>query len=534
MSQSSTSQQLGQGKPPRNLGSYQLVAELARGGMGRVYLARKSGQAGFERFFAVKVMHHQLNDDQDALLMLLDEAHIASRLHHPNVVPVLDIGTYEDGYYLVMDYVEGCSLQELLKRNRADRPARLILPIMIEALNGLHAVHTLKNDDNMPYGIVHRDISPHNLLVGVDGACRVIDFGIAKATARFADTRSGMFKGKLAYMSPEQLMSEDIDPRADVWATGVTLYDALTAKHPFKAGSDPATLHNVLRSPVPPPSEAGLRAPACLDAVIMKALERDPKDRYQSAGEFADALRKAAMANDMLGAPNEVAEWVRSTYGEDLSERKRKIRETNSSETSLAGHTPSLPRLWLASGSQSLRTTGEHDLTQLEGATPSTPSIVGQSSPSQSNPSMTGERTKPGVSRGAIFAVAGVGLAAGIAGAVILWQFAAGDDELVQENVVEETPRPEEPSGEPPTAEEEAGPSELELARPPDVQPVAQEPPLPEEPQPTEAQPSKIRRPRPRVEQPAQQTSEAPANPPPQQPTQETPRVERNPYLRGE
>src|SRR3954469_12728335 len=135
----------------RLLGEYRILAELARGGMGRVYLARRSGQAGFERYFAIKVMHQQLNDDQNAVMMLLDEAHIASRLHHPNVVPVMDIGTFEDGYYLVMDYVEGGSLQQLLKSSPGQRPVKAVISIILDALRGLHAVHTLRgvNDESL-------------------------------------------------------------------------------------------------------------------------------------------------------------------------------------------------------------------------------------------------------------------------------------------------------------------------------------------------------------------------------------------------
>lgn len=506
------------GRPARVLGQYQLVAELARGGMGRVYLARRSGQAGFERFFAVKVMHHQLADDHDAVLMLLDEAHIASRLHHPNVVSVLDIGTYDAGYYLVMDYVEGCSLHELLRRNRADRPPRLIVPVILEGLYGLHAVHALKNEDGVSYGIVHRDVSPHNLLVGLDGGARVIDFGIAKASARFADTQSGMYKGKLAYMAPEQLKSEEVDARADVWAAGVTLYDALTAFHPFKGSSDPATLHKILSGPIAPPSTIGLKPPACLDDVIMKALMRDPTQRYQTAREFAEELRKVALANDLLGAPSEIAGWVETTYGEDLSERRRRIKEVHSSDpVAIPGQTPSLPRLW--SEGQRLRASGEVDVTKLDpSATPSAP----QTQPTAATPA-----------RNKLLWVAAIGLGLGLGGLALIVETMLDDEAPAPAVRTAHEPSDEEPLrvtapvvNERPTVEE---------VRTAIEQPAAQAPAEPApEPQAPVRRPPRVFRPRPAepVAQAPEPPPQAPAEPQPQAPPQR--RIERNPYLRGE
>lgn len=337
-------------KPTGSMGDYVIVAELARGGMGCVYLARRHGQAGFERHFAIKVMNHNLSDDQNALAMLLDEAHIASRLHHPNVVSVLDIGVADGGYYLVMDYVEGCSLQDLMQRNRASRPPELVIPILLDALHGLHAVHTLRNAAGESYGVVHRDVSPHNLLVGLDGGCRVTDFGIAKASERFTDTQAGVFKGKLAYMAPEQLLqTADIDRRTDVWAAGVTLYAALTHHHPFRGPNDASTLNAIMTSEIPPPSQVGLRPPPCLDAVVLKALARNRDERFQSAQEFGEELRRVALAHDLLGAPSKIAAWVEDSFGKELTERRRKIRLVTTTERESmteSGKVPVVPRLW--------------------------------------------------------------------------------------------------------------------------------------------------------------------------------------------
>ncbi|MFT3926635.1 MAG: serine/threonine-protein kinase [Myxococcales bacterium] len=344
-------------KRERLLGDYRILAELARGGMGRVYLARRTGQAGFERYFAIKVMHQQLNDDHNAVMMLLDEAHIASRLHHPNVVPVMDIGTFADGYYLVMDYVEGCSLQQLIKASPLERPVKAIVSIMLDALRGLHAVHTLRGVNDEVLHVVHRDISPHNLLLGLDGACRVTDFGIAKARQRFTDTDVGIHKGKLAFMSPEQLRGPDqVDARVDVWAAGVTLYAALTGVHPFRGENDAATVHALLGAEIPLPSSVGLKPPAALDEVIMRSLQRDPAERWASAEAFADALRDVALREGLLGSPGDVATWVKATCGGELAARRRRLLDIPKSddltvteaERSLIGTSPSssLPKLW--------------------------------------------------------------------------------------------------------------------------------------------------------------------------------------------
>ncbi|MET0287835.1 MAG: serine/threonine-protein kinase [Polyangiales bacterium] len=334
----------------RELGDYRILAELARGGMGRVYVARRSGQAGFERYFAIKVMHQNLNDDEKWVMMLLDEAHIASRLHHPNVVPVLDIGTFSEGYYLVMDYVEGCSLQQLLKKSPEHRPIKAIVSVMLDALRGLHAVHTLRGMNDEELHVVHRDVSPHNLLLGVDGTCRVTDFGIAKAKQRFTDTDVGTHKGKLAFMAPEQMRGQaGLDARVDVWASGVTLYEAIAGVHPFRGDNDAATIHSVIGGEVKLPSEVGLKPPAAFDAVIMRALQRDPEARYATADDFAEALREVASKEHMLGSASDVAQWVKATCGAELTERRRKLAAIpKSTDTGVTSGTATLPKLWRA------------------------------------------------------------------------------------------------------------------------------------------------------------------------------------------
>lgn len=349
------------------LGEYEILAEIAKGGMGRVYLARRRGQAGFERLFAVKVLHEHMMDEPEAMMMLLDEANIACRLHHPNVVPIVDIGEHDEGHYLVLEYVEGCALQQLLRRCDDERPARLIIPMIIDALRGLHAAHELTDSEGAPSNLVHRDFSPHNLMIGVGGTCRVTDFGIAKVAARLTVTHGKFNKGKLAYMSPEQLSAAvDIDRRADVWAAGVVLWSALTGEHPFRGDSEAVTTTNILRRDVPKPSTVGLKPPDCFDIVCEKALKRDREQRFDTAMDMADELHQIAVKNEMLGSPSEVAAWVQDAFKNDFKSRERAIR-TLRSEAEHA-NLPILPRLFSSPGdSQSASLPGMASFTPSTG-----------------------------------------------------------------------------------------------------------------------------------------------------------------------
>lgn len=312
---------------PRTLGRYEVVGVLGRGGMATVYLARHVGEAGFQRLLAIKVLHPHLAHEREFVTMLLDEARIAARLHHPNLVPIVDLGSEGVLHYVVMEYVEGCTVSSLLAKHKNQRPPRLIVPIVLDALTGLHAAHTLTDENGQPMNLVHRDVSPQNILVGVDAIARVTDFGIARAEARINSTRPGQMKGKLAFMSPEQVRdSSHIDARSDVFAMGVLLWSALTARRLFRGSSDAATLGNVLSMPIPVPSSVGLKPPAVFDDICMRALERDPEKRFSSALEMEEALREVAIANGFLGSRREIAEWVHTAFDDELTERRNAIR----------------------------------------------------------------------------------------------------------------------------------------------------------------------------------------------------------------
>ncbi len=303
-----------------HVGRYEVLLRLARGGMGTVYLCRVTGEGGFRRLFALKVIRDHLNTNQAYVQMLLEEARIASRLSHPNIVSIIDIDTFAGQHYLVMDYVEGCTLAELLKSHPKSRPPELIVPIMLDGLTGLHAAHSMRGDDGSPHPVVHCDFSPHNMLVGVNGTCRLTDFGVAKAANALQE---GPGRGKPGYLSPEQVRGLPLDPRSDVFSAGVVLWNALTGERLFEGDDPQQVLTQVLTRKIPLPSSVGLRPPACFDRVCMKALERDPAKRYQSAEQMLTDLRKVAIAEDLLAPSSNVGRWVQETFGAQIELRRQ-------------------------------------------------------------------------------------------------------------------------------------------------------------------------------------------------------------------
>jgi serine/threonine protein kinase len=311
------------------LDRFELIAELASGGMATVFLARLSGVAGFQRLVAIKRLHPHLAREPEFVEMFLDEARLAARIHHPNVVPIQEVGESDRGYYLVMDYVEGDTLAHMLARAaqaKTQMPWGVTIRVLLDALAGLHAAHELRDDTGEPLQIVHRDVSPQNILVGVDGIARLVDFGVARAASRLSTTRSGQLKGKLAYMAPEQARGGTIDRRADIFSCGIVLWEALALKRLFKGEGEAETLNRVLYDPIRPPSAARADVPPALEAVCMKALEREPDARYATAQEFADDLEKAATSLACMGSVRDVAKMLDQVVGADLSQQREAVR----------------------------------------------------------------------------------------------------------------------------------------------------------------------------------------------------------------
>ena len=313
----------------KKLGRYEMLAQLASGGMATVYVARAQGVAGFERLVAIKVLHPHLAHDDEFISMFLDEARLAARIRHPNVVPTLDISDSQgDGYFLVMEYIEGDHLGALLReaaRGSARLPVPVVLRVIIDALEGLAAAHTLKDGDGKPLVIVHRDISPHNILLGSDGVARITDFGVAKAEVRLSSTRDGQFKGKLAYMAPEQASNGTADQRSDLFSMAIVLWESLTGRRLFRADNNGELLNRLLNAPIPMPSEF-VPEVAALDPVLKKALSREPSERYQSAAEFIDGLETIASSAFGLASPRSVAKSVREWLGAKIDNEATRIR----------------------------------------------------------------------------------------------------------------------------------------------------------------------------------------------------------------
>jgi serine/threonine-protein kinase len=282
---------LGVGK---TVGRYTLIHRLGHGGMAAVYLGRATGRAGFEKLVAVKVIHPHLAAEPEFVEMFLDEARIAARLHHPHVVEIHDLGEDDGAFFMVMEYVEGDTLASVLRqlRKQGERlPLSAVLQVVADACEGLAAAHGLIDADGRPMHLVHRDVSPHNLLVGMDGRVKVVDFGIAKATGRRSSTLKGQLRGKLAYMSPEQARSEAIDHRTDLFALGAVLWELLTNERLFMAETEAETLARVTACEVPDIRERRSDLPEGVAALVSRVLSRDPEARFATAHDMLRELR---------------------------------------------------------------------------------------------------------------------------------------------------------------------------------------------------------------------------------------------------
>jgi eukaryotic-like serine/threonine-protein kinase len=278
-------------------GRYEVLKRLATGGMATVHLARAVGVGGFERVVAIKVMHPQYAAEGDFVTMFLDEARLAARIRHPNVVPTLDIQQIDEGLFLVMEFIDGPSLQQVVKTTGARPggiPLGIGLRILVDTLAGLHAAHELTDDEGQPQNLIHRDVSPVNVLLGVDGIARLTDFGVARAEARLSSTRGGQLKGKVPFMPPEQLMNEELDRRCDVYAAGAVAWEVFTGTRLFRADSEGALLTQILAGNPPSPRELLPTLPTSIEQVVMRALARSRADRHPTAAAFCDALEAAA------------------------------------------------------------------------------------------------------------------------------------------------------------------------------------------------------------------------------------------------
>jgi serine/threonine-protein kinase len=312
----------------RYVGRYAIYDAIATGGMATVHLGRLVGPVGFARTVAIKCLHAQFARDPEFVTMFLDEARLAARIQHPNVVPTLDVIPTDGELFIVMEYVRGEALSKLVRlanRMGGPVPPRIAVAIVAGALAGLHAAHEARDEGGTSLGIVHRDVSPQNVLVGVDGVARVLDFGVAKAGDTVHVTKDGQLKGKLLYMAPEQLEGEVVDRRADIYAMGIVLFEALTGERMFKGDRETAQLLQISRGEIRVPSEVN-PALAPFDPIVRKASARMASQRYATAREMARALEDCAPP----ASAHDVGEWVEMVAGQIISERTKRVMEIES------------------------------------------------------------------------------------------------------------------------------------------------------------------------------------------------------------
>jgi eukaryotic-like serine/threonine-protein kinase len=329
--------------PLRVIGRYALYDPIAAGGMATVHLGRLLGPVGFSRTVAIKRSHPEMAADPEFVSMFLDEARLAARIRHPNVVSTLDVVALEGELFLVMDFVQGESLSKLMRASKLLEqkiPPEIACTIMAGALHGLHAAHEAKSERGVPLNIVHRDVSPQNILVGIDGIARVLDFGVAKAAGRVATTREGQIKGKLAYLAPEQL-SGDNSRLSDIYSASVVLWEALTGERLFQADNPGELLNLVLYRKVQAPGELVKGLAPGLDEIVLKGLSRDPKQRFATAREMAVELeRKGGQVSAV-----EVGEWVERVAKDAIATRTKKVAEIeNYAPNDLGEETTGSPR----------------------------------------------------------------------------------------------------------------------------------------------------------------------------------------------
>jgi serine/threonine protein kinase len=279
-----------------DLGPYRLVDRVAVGGMAEVFKAKRSGVEGFEKTVALKRILPHLSENKEFLEMFVDEAKMVAGLSHPSIVQIYDLGKIEDSYYIAMEYVHGRDLRTILKRAREKglrMPLDLTLRVASQVSAALEYAHRKKDERGRPMEIVHRDVSPQNILISFEGDVKLADFGIAKAATKASNTDRGALRGKLLYMSPEQAWGRPIDRRSDVFSVGIVLYEMVTEQKPFQAlGSDVTILELVRKCVITPPRDLNPRVPEPLDRLIMKALAREPEDRYRDAGELHRGIER--------------------------------------------------------------------------------------------------------------------------------------------------------------------------------------------------------------------------------------------------
>ncbi|HYP98452.1 MAG TPA: serine/threonine-protein kinase [Polyangiaceae bacterium] len=317
-------------KQGSRLGNYELLLRVGRGGMATVWVARERAHASKDdRLVAVKVMLTELADENEFIKMFLDEVRLVRSIRHPNVVDVYDVGEHDGMMWMAMEWVEGESLHTVIAEagKRRAIPPELAVRIISDAAAGLHAAHELRDVDGSLRGVVHRDISPHNILIGTNGTVKLVDFGVAKAVGRISEaTRAGQLKGKFGYMSPEQALGKGVDRRSDIFSLGIVLFELTTSRRLFRGDHDLETLRLVISGAIPKPSMIDPKYPLELERIVLKALERNVSERYQTAAEFEHDLHAYLKAERLIVPRSGVAGILKRVLGERIEQRRKAVR----------------------------------------------------------------------------------------------------------------------------------------------------------------------------------------------------------------
>jgi serine/threonine-protein kinase len=333
--------------------NYLLVGEIARGGMGEIFLGMRQGLEGFSKMFVIKRMAGHLTNDSDFLRMFIEEARLAARLEHPNIVKTYEFGDHEGQYYTVMEYLAGEDLHTILNQIPTTRHNRMPLPLAIhiaaQICNGLHFAHELTDHEGNPLNLVHRDINPANIIVTYTGEVKIIDFGVAKVSTAAKKTLAGVIKGRIAYMSPENILARGIDRRSDVFSVGIILWELLVGRPLFARDGDAATMYAVLNDPIPKPSKERPDVPPQLDALVARALSRSPATRFASADDLRAALDRVAASLPKVDG-RAIGQMMDDAFGSTRAHAKRSITQLRSlarniplvmrAPTSLSARTP--------------------------------------------------------------------------------------------------------------------------------------------------------------------------------------------------
>ncbi len=311
---------------PVPFGKYELISRLAAGGMAEIFLARTKSIQGFEKYLVIKKILRNRTNDPEFVRMFLDEARVAATLDHPNIVQIYDVGSVENEYFIAMEYLRGHNLIEIVragaKLGYSKPPLEHVMSILSGVCAGLHYAHDKRDYQGRPLEIVHRDVTPQNVVASFDGAVKIVDFGIAKAATREVETLAGTLKGKIGYMSPEQCRGQGVDRRSDLFAVGIILYELTTGKRLYHERSDFETLKKIIEGPVPSPRDILPFYPAALNSIVVRCLQKNPEERYQTARDLHSDLDAFSRDNQLVTGTVPLSQYMERVFADELAAQK--------------------------------------------------------------------------------------------------------------------------------------------------------------------------------------------------------------------